>query len=493
MAFKAFKYRGRDEKDIKERASQQGGAYDNFTKSGIPRYKVKNGENNIRILPPTWKDVDTWGKGWGIVVYVHYGIGTDNSTYLCLNKMKEEECPICVARDEAPPVEEGEQDELKPGKRILCYVIDRDDEKAGPQMWAMPWTVERDISALSIDKKLGALLIDDPEEGYDVTFSRDGKGRTVKYVGMKIARDASPIHDKEKTQDEWLEYISENPLPDILHYYDAEYIAKVYGGKMRRKEDDEAETEEKTPKTTRRGGRKDEPEEDEPERASSKKKPAKGVAAADVEEMEEDDLLKVIKTYDLDVDPDDFPRLSKLKAAVLEELKEKKLLESEEEDPEPEKSSRPSRSAPKRGESEESGDPTDDLVNEDDLADMGERDLLKLIKKHDLDVDPDDYPRESKLREAVAEALETADLLAKKKSSTEKAKEAIAGLKKNSKKEADDEETEEDEKDKRRTRDRDTGEKSKSREDDRGAKSRSSRASEDEETEDEPRRRPSRR
>lgn len=391
----AFKYREPDESDIKAAANSGGGSFDSFTKAEIPKYKVKNGDNNIRILPATWKDTEKFGNTWGASIFVHYGIGPDNSTYLCPAKMGEGGCPICEARADQPPLAEGEEDELKPGQRILCYLIDRDDEKAGPLMWAMPWTVRRDIVNLQMDKKLGLLKIDHPDEGYDLSFSRDGKGRNVKYVGMRIERDTSPISSKPSRQEAWLDFIAENPLDEILIYHDAEYIDKVYRGKSRRKEDDSEETAPKK-STTRKGH-------DTDEAKAPKKRPAKGLAAADVEEMDEDDLLKVIKTYDLDVDPDDFPKLSKLRAEVLDKLKDAKMLESEEEPEEvEEKSSRPSRGA--------KSSKAESLISENDLDDMDETALTRLIKKHDLDVDPDDYPRESKLREAVSEALKESGL-----------------------------------------------------------------------------------
>lgn len=465
----AFKYRDPDESDVKSAANRAGGAFDSFTKAEIPKFKVKNGDNNIRLLPATWKDTEKWGNTWGLGVFVHYGIGPDNSTYLCPAKMGEGECPICDARADAPPLAEGEDDELKPGRRILCYLIDRDDEKAGPLMWAMPWTVERDILNLQMDKKLGLLKIDHPDEGYDLSFSRDGKGRNVKYVGMRIDRDTSPISSKPSRQEAWLDFIDENPIDKILIFHDAEYIDKVYRGKSRRKENDGEETTTKKPAAKKGREEKEEP----------KKRPAKGVAASDVDDMDEDDLLKVIETYDLDVDPEDFPKLSKLRAEVLSKLKAGKHLsgaEAEEEEPE------------ERGKYavKEEKSPKENLISEDDLDDMDETALTKLIKKHDLDVDPDDYPRESKLREAIAEALSEAGLMGKaaKQSATEKAKADIGKMKKGRDAKEEDEEA-----------DRDPPRGSKAGAKAGGAKSRPAAAPDDEDEEDEPKAstRPSRR
>jgi len=288
-----FKYRGRTAEDVSRRAKQSSGAYDNWSEGDTIPFKPKEGENCIRILP--WisgenpdveKYTEKWGNHWGIDLLIHYNVGPDNGSYLCLDKMKGERCPICQARHEA--TDEDEADKLKPSTRILCWVIDRNDEKSGPKLWSMPLGVSQDISASSTVKGSGeALLIDHPEEGYDVYFDREGEKLKTKYKRIDVARESSPIHDDQKIQQRWLDYVEENLLPNILVFYDAEHIEKVLFGQGEQRDAgdrdsdrgrssgrrgrDELPAEDREETTTRGGrrGRDAEPEpkpEPEPER-----------------------------------------------------------------------------------------------------------------------------------------------------------------------------------------------------------------------------------
>lgn len=236
-----FVYRGADRtvESVVRRSKGGGGMYDSVTLPDIPSFKVKEGESCIRILPPGWEDTDRWGDGWDIEVFLHYGVGPDNSRYLCLDKMKNEPCPVCEARLKA--VDKEESDQMRPRGVNLCWVIDRDNEKAGPQVWFIPKTLYREINTRSVDKKNDTpILIDDPEEGYDVVFHRAGTTMTnTKYTGVEVSRDATPLNDDQKLEQRWLAYIQDHALPDVLNYYDAAHIEKVLFGKAVAKEETE--------------------------------------------------------------------------------------------------------------------------------------------------------------------------------------------------------------------------------------------------------------
>jgi hypothetical protein len=255
MAKGKFVYRGtaRTVESVVRKSKQAGGLYDSYLAAEMQMYKPKEGEACVRILPPTWDDVEKWGDGWEIGVYIHYSVGPDNGTYLCLDKMKGEPCPVCEARRQI--TDQDEADQLKPGYRCLAWVIDRDNEKAGPMIWSMPVSLFRDINARSVDKKSNApILIDDPEEGYDIIYNREGTGLKTKYTAVEVSREPSPLHDNEKLQARWLEYITEHPLPEVLNFYDAEHIEKVLFGKTDRRKDAEEETEaEPETRPSRRG------------------------------------------------------------------------------------------------------------------------------------------------------------------------------------------------------------------------------------------------
>jgi len=243
-----FTYRGEDRtaEDVSRASKTSGGTFDQYLTQGVNFFKPREGENNIRIMPLSWEDTKKWGKDWAILIYVHHSIGADNSAYLCLEKMKGEACPICEARADAET--EDEQRALRPNKRALVWLIDRDNEKAGPHVWSMPLQLYRDLQTRSIDKKTGTvILIDHPDEGYDISFVKEGTGLHTKYTAVEVARDGSALSENEKKQTRWLDLIAEQPLPEILNYYDADYITKVLEGKSSKRDDDEDEDDDDKP------------------------------------------------------------------------------------------------------------------------------------------------------------------------------------------------------------------------------------------------------
>lgn len=227
---RSFKYQKRDAESVKKRSKQGDGNRDQIFKDSFNIYKVKD-DNSIRILPPTWDDAEHYAFD----VYIHYGIGPDESSYVCLNKFdSDEECPICEERSKAEA--DGDSDyasSLKPTKRPTCYLLDRDNEDEGPLLWAMPWTVDRDLSAQSFDSRSGEVIpLDDPYDGYDISFTRKGKGRNTKYIGLSIARHSSEASDD---LDDILDQIQENPIPETFEIREADYISDVFSGHSSKK------------------------------------------------------------------------------------------------------------------------------------------------------------------------------------------------------------------------------------------------------------------
>lgn len=233
---RSFNYVRRTADDVMERASARGGSFDDFIKSKYKKYKVKDGRNWIRILP--WEG----NKHYGYSIFVNYGIGADNQSYLSLSKMKKEKDPLAEAKREAE--REGNAKlakALSPRERVLMWVIDRDAEEEGPQLWAAPQTVDKSIANICIDPDdKSVVYLDDPNEGYDLRFHKEGKGLSTTYDAskMRLSKESCPISDDQGKQDKWLQYISENPLPDCVQFYDYKHIAEVFNGSVRVDEDD---------------------------------------------------------------------------------------------------------------------------------------------------------------------------------------------------------------------------------------------------------------
>ena len=193
-----YEYSSRSPDAMKKRGDQSGGDFDKYLSDDVKAYKVADGDNIIRFLPPTWNKPEHFG----LDIYLHYGVGPDRQSYLCLLKMKEEPCPICEERARAQ--KDGDEKyakDLEAKKRVLVYLIDRNNEKAGVQAWGMPWTVDRDICKISVDKRSGETLeLDNPEDGYDVEFEKKGAKDRTEYLGIAVSRRSS-----ELGKEEWLD------------------------------------------------------------------------------------------------------------------------------------------------------------------------------------------------------------------------------------------------------------------------------------------------
>jgi len=302
-----FQYQQRTREDVKRRANQSGGLFDSLFKAQFSTFTPKEGKNQVRILPATW-DKPTH---YGMDVFVHYGIGSDNQSYLCLDATKGEKCPICEERKQADRA--GDSDyakSLQATKRVLVWVINRGAESDGPQLWSMPWTIDRDINSLTLEEEGGILAMDDPEDGYDVHITRTGTGLKTKYL-VKIARRASPLADDPDKAQEWLDFIVENPLPEVLQCFDYDHIASVAQGKKSAKDEEDEEEEDEIRPTKRQSARsatkstasvtsrsKDEDEEDEEEEDEEEEDKAE----EDEDEEDEDEVEE-----EEDDEEDDLP------------------------------------------------------------------------------------------------------------------------------------------------------------------------------------------
>lgn len=304
----SYQYHQRDASAAKKRADAGGGDFDKYLSDSVKMFKPNDGDNTIRILPPTW----TGAEHFGYDIFVHYGVGPDSQTYLCLDKMKGEPCPICDERKTANDDGDTEYaDKLKPTKRVLLYLVDRDNEKEGLQAWAAPWSLDRDLNKITIDKRTGDLLpIDDPVGGYDVMFDRTGKGDRTKYGGLSIAR-----RDSQLGNDRWMDEAVDNPLPTLAKFYDYDHIAKVFGGKSAKRGDGASRTnldreQEAGLREAERGGR-----------GSSRGREETDLTWDSIHSMSFEELGALIDQERLDIKPDDSKDDIELADWICEDLK----------------------------------------------------------------------------------------------------------------------------------------------------------------------------
>ena len=325
-----YEYQKRDATSMKKRGEQSGSDFDKILSEDVTVFTPNDGNNFIRFLPPTWKNPEHFGMD----IYVHYGVGPDNQTYLCLHKMKGEACPICEEHKRAVDDNDDEYaKKLKPNKRVLVYLIDRDNEKEGLQAWSMPWTFDRDVCKVSVDKRTGETLeLDNPEEGYDIEFEKKGQKMKTEYLGIAVARRTSELGN-----DKWLEQAIDKPLDTILVYKDYDYIQNIFGGGSKGgKEADLDKEQERGLRESEDRGRR------EQKNAKSQDQEYDWVS---VHGMTYDEMCAVIDDQKLDIDPEKSKDDADLADWVCEEMKIK-------DEPKTERTSRGRSAAPAKEEEE---------------------------------------------------------------------------------------------------------------------------------------------
>lgn len=223
-----FQYVPRSSDQVKDRQDRAGNDREDILVKGVDKFAPHKGDNCIRILPPTWDDAEHFG----LDVYVHYGVGSDNGSFLCPRMMKTGDCCICEERKQAEA--DGDEDYMRKlaySHRVLYYLLDRDDEKKGVQVWAAPFaSIDKNVTAQTRDSRSGEILnIDDPDEGYDVEFTKEGEKERTKYSGVRVVRHSS---DLGRDQDEYLETVMETPLTDLLVHASNEHIENVFFGSV---------------------------------------------------------------------------------------------------------------------------------------------------------------------------------------------------------------------------------------------------------------------
>ena len=304
-----FSYRQRSAEATQKRAEQGSKNFDTYLRDDIKMFKPNEGANTIRILPPTFEDADSFG----IDAWVHFSVGPDQQSYLCLNKMKGEPCPVCEELDRAKRDREDEQyvNDLKPTRRVLFYLLDRDHEKDGVQAWAAPQSMEANILRISVDKKTGETLpLDDPENGFDVEFDKRGKGIGTKYEGIAIARRESPLGDKRA-----LQFAIDNPLPSILEYFSYDHILRVLGGGGAHKTRDDTPA----PSPRRETSRDDPPANESRDRSRGRSSEPE-LTWEGVHEMSASELAALVESKKLKINPDKAASDTELADWICEDL-----------------------------------------------------------------------------------------------------------------------------------------------------------------------------
>lgn len=172
---------------------------------GIPKYKIKERDNYIRVLPK--KAVDGF---YAMEIYKHNYLGPDKEVFLCLRTIGED-CPVCNLQNNLYQKDKNDlrAKALYREQRYLLFVVDTTNESSsdeGPKWMDCPKTVMKGLIEVSKDKRKAKWRdASDPKTGGDFEFVR-GKStkNTTEYSGFKIGESC-------EIPDEWY-----NDLPDYI-------------------------------------------------------------------------------------------------------------------------------------------------------------------------------------------------------------------------------------------------------------------------------------
>jgi len=227
-----FKYKKPSAKRLGKRAAASGALGPSIFTEQVKSFKASDGSNKIRILPPTWKDA----SHWGLDIWVHYSIGPDNAMVLCPKHMQGEPCPICEERLVAERNDDEEYAKsLKPNKRVLIYLIDKKAPAEGLQVWSMPQTLDQELCTLAVDEESKEVLpVDDPKEGYNITFKREGTGVATRYKGVRYDQHPSALG-----KGSLLKAAIKKPLDELLNLLSYDQIQDLFMGGASKDEEEE--------------------------------------------------------------------------------------------------------------------------------------------------------------------------------------------------------------------------------------------------------------
>lgn len=229
---RSYDYTPSTYEEAAERADRKTSQYVEMFKDA-KMFTPKQGASLVRILPPFFKAKK---RHYGLTLMVHRNVGPRDQSYLCLRENDmypgNDKCPVCeeLYRLGAHATKEDKQ-LLTPKPVVVYYIIDRDNEKDGVQVWRVSPRIDGEISGQTINRRNGSYIdVVHPEDGYDLEFTRQGTGLGTKYNGFKFMREPSSVSDSDRRFNEWMDVASERPLDQILVWYSADEIkAEMFG------------------------------------------------------------------------------------------------------------------------------------------------------------------------------------------------------------------------------------------------------------------------
>lgn len=205
-------------------------------------FRKKNPDLNRPFTDKQLKDGDAWA--YKLSVFVHGNLGPNKDRKVCMKTFKEA-CPVCELRDELREELSRLKDnnrtdkdledrisQLGASKRAVYNIISfnsKKDREKGVMVWVAPHaSIEDVIIERARDRRSGEFkLFGVLDEGWNVLFTKKGKGLNTEYSGVDIEdrRKEDDLSEKEIDEvmddafnlDEQVEISTYDELYELLH------------------------------------------------------------------------------------------------------------------------------------------------------------------------------------------------------------------------------------------------------------------------------------
>ncbi len=206
---KVFKVNTQKAKETKQRLQEES------QRTLLPMYKIKEGINKIRILPP-WSEAGEVGYQSAS----HWRIPPNDRMFNCLKAINKE-CPLCemvkVMRQKAGTNKELKKkaNEFSAKKSVYYNVIVRGEEEKGVQIMRSGSRLFENILSYLYDEDYDDVT--DIDNGMDATIERSGQGLDTSYT-VKFGPKQTPLHTNPKLAQSFINGMFD--LDTIMTYKD---------------------------------------------------------------------------------------------------------------------------------------------------------------------------------------------------------------------------------------------------------------------------------
>lgn len=239
---------GIDTKRLKEK-------FDKKSAERVDRLNLANGENYIRILPPSIQYLTEEVDYICFSYLMHYKLGVEGDKQsVCCPKAgnKHARCPICEAVSRLYKNNTTEDkalaSDIRAKKRNIFNVIDLNNPDKGIQILETGPKVLEDLIVFVTNPKWGDLL--DLDTGRNITITKiDGKESDSGYTEYKVAPDPTPTSVRPQLPENFKEQIGllQKAIPTPLSYDELKVVLEGGAPVTESKATEEPASEEQEP------------------------------------------------------------------------------------------------------------------------------------------------------------------------------------------------------------------------------------------------------